>query len=155
MEAGDNSAPPKAVLFVCTFNAIRSPMAAGLLKRRFGPLIEVESAGIRASSHGEVDYMAVMAMDELGVDLAKFRPKNIADLDEDAHFDLVVSLSPEAHHRMLDLVPKLADEAEYWPTLDPSFGEGNREQRMAEYRAVRDALDQRIAKRFPRDITAV
>lgn len=140
--------PPKSVLFVCTFNAIRSQMAAGLLRRRFGPTIKVESAGIRRSS--EVDYMAVEAMDELGVDLSKARPQTVADLDEEAQFDLVISLSPEAHHRMLEMVPKLAGAAEYWQTLDPSMADGNREQRLMEYRGVRDMLDQRIAKRFPK-----
>jgi protein-tyrosine-phosphatase len=86
----------------------------------------------------------------LGVDLSKARPQSVADLDEDAHYDLIISLSPEAHHRMLDMVPKLADAAEYWQTLDPSIADGNREQRLMEYRAVRDMIDQRIAKRFPK-----
>lgn len=140
--------PPKAVLFVCTSNAIRSPMAQGLMQRRFGPIVRVESVGVRPGDMP--DFLAVEAMDEFGVDLAKFRPRGFDDLDEDAHFDLVISLSPEAHHRVLNLVPQLADEAEYWPTYDPSVSEGNREQRMMEYRGVRDMLDQRIAKRFPK-----
>jgi hypothetical protein len=64
-----------------------------------------------------------------------------------------VSLSPEAHHRALDLVPALGLEAEYWPTFDPSLAEGSREQLLMEYRAVRDGLDRRIAARFPRPST--
>ena len=152
MSAGEEPAPlPASVLFVCTANAIRSPMAAELMKLRFGPLVRVEAAGIRPAE--EVDYMAAFVMDELGADLAGYRPRALEALEEDAHFDLVVSLSPEAHHRALALVPGVADAAEYWPTFDPSLAEGSREQRLMEYRGVRDGLDGRIAKRFPRPST--
>ncbi len=89
--------------------------------------------------------MAVL--DELGVDISRHRPRSFADL-EDANFDLVISLSPEAHHQALELTRTLPIEAEYWPTFDPTFVEGSRDQRLEAYRAVRDALDARIAARF-------
>lgn len=146
---------PRSVLFVCTHNAIRSPMAAALVRLQFGPLVRAESAGIRPSE--EVSAMAAFVMDEAGADIAKWRPRGIESLlDEDAEtgaFDLIVSLSPEAHHRALDLIPRLAASAEYWPTFDPSLAEGSREQMLMEYRAVRDALAKRIAQRFPRPST--
>jgi len=146
---------PRSVLFACTHNVIRSPMAAGLVKLRFGPLIRADSAGIRPGD--EVSAMAAFVMDEIGGEISSLRPKGFeffeSDYYDDGPFDLIVSLSPEAHHRALDLVPALGLAAEYWPTFDPSFAEGSREQVLMEYRGVRDGLDRRIAARFPRPST--
>jgi protein-tyrosine-phosphatase len=140
------------VLFACTQNIIRSPMAAALMRLRFGPLVRVDSVGVRAGE--EISSMAAAVMDELGADISGWRPKSFDDFEEDEPpFDLVVSLSPEAHHRALDLVPRLAAAAEYWPTFDPSLAEGSREQMLMEYRSVRDGLDRRIAARFARPST--
>jgi protein-tyrosine-phosphatase len=141
---------PQAVLFACNYNAIRSPMAAGLLRLRMGKRIWVDSCGVR--SGGVLDPFAVTVMDEVGVDLARHRPKTFADLD-DAAFDLIVSLTPEAHHRALEMTRTLAVDVEYWPTFDPSLAQGSREQRLEEFRAVRQALDRRIAARFPRPLS--
>jgi protein-tyrosine-phosphatase len=149
----DRDGGPDSVLFLCTHNLIRSPMAAGLVTRRFGSAVRVDTAGIRPG--GEPDYLAAAVMDELGVDLSRHRPQGLeafAEMDE-GPFDLIVSLSPEAHHRALNLIPALGLAAEYWPTFDPSLAEGSREQRLMEYRSVRDGLDQRIAARFPRPST--
>ncbi len=100
--------------------------------------------------------MAAAIMDEIGGDIAGWRPRAFdwygEDYDEGT-FDVIVSLSPEAHHRALDLVPALGLSAEYWPTFDPSLAEGSRDQVLMEYRAVRDALAKRIANRFPRPST--
>jgi protein-tyrosine-phosphatase len=126
-------------------NAIRSPMAEGLMKRRFGSRVFVDSCGLRKGD--QVDPMAVLVMDELGVDIIKHRPKTFADLEDDS-FDLIVSLAPEAHHRALEYTRHLAVEVEYWPTFDPSMIEGTRDVRMDSFRDVRDALDRKIAQRF-------
>lgn len=150
-------APPTSVLFVCTRNAIRSQMAAGLARLRFGPHLRVDSVGVRPDEM--VSGMTIAVMDEKGVDLARVRPKGFEallealELNEEGPFDLVVTLSPEAHHRALDLGPVLGKTVEYWPTFDPSFAEGSREQVLEEYRAVRDGLERRIAQRFPRPST--
>src|SRR5262249_4149165 len=130
------------------------PMAAALMRLHFGPLIRVDSAGVRPGE--EVSPMAALVMDELGADIAKLRTKGFQWFDEDYEegpFDLIVSLSPEAHHRALDLVPKLGKAAEYWATFDPSLAEGSREQVLWEYRNVRDGLERRIAQRFQRPST--
>ena len=120
-------------------------MAEGLLKRRFGSKIFVDSCGLRKADH--IDPMAVFVMDELGVDLFKHRPKTFDELDDDS-FDLIVSLAPQAHHRALEFTRHLAVAVEYWPTLDPSAVEGSRDVRMDTYRDVRNALDRRISERF-------
>ena len=135
---------PHAVLFACNMNAIRSPMAAAILRFLAGKQIYVQSAGVRA---GETDPFAVSAMDEIGIDIAKHRPVAIEDLD-DTSFDLIVTLAPEAHHKALELTRTMAADVEYWPTLDPSAAAGNREQILDAYRAVRDQLFERIKARF-------
>jgi protein-tyrosine-phosphatase len=140
-----HDALPGAVLFACSRNAVRSPMAAAILRHLAGNRVYVESAGVRA---GETDPFAVAVMEELGIDLSRHRPVSLADL-HDTSFDLIVTLAPEAHHRALELTRSLAVEVEYWPTPDPTLASGNREQILAAYRAVRDGLFARIKRRFP------
>lgn len=135
---------PKAVLFACSMNAVRSPMAEAILKHLAGRHVYVDSAGVRA---GEPDPFAVAVMDEIGIELKRHKPKAMADL-EDSSFDLVVSLAPEAHHQALEMTRTMAIDAEYWPTMDPTAAMGSREQILDAYRAVRDSLFQRIKKRF-------
>jgi protein-tyrosine-phosphatase len=138
---------PQAVLFACGLNAVRSPMAAALLRHFFGRTIYVGSAGVRK---GELDPFAVAAMGEIGLDIAKHRPMTFEELEdwEGLNFDLIVTLSPEAHHRALELTRTLAVEVEYWPIPDPTDASGNREQQLDAYRSVRDQLMQRIKARF-------
>ena len=136
---------PGAVLFACSRNAVRSPMAAAILKHLAGRRIYVDSAGVRA---GEPDPFAIAVMEEIGIDLASHRPAALADL-HDTSFDLIVTLSPEAHHKALALAGNFAIDVEYWPTPDPAMTSGNREQILSAYRAVRDGLFRRIKQRFP------
>jgi len=135
---------PHAVLFACTMNAVRSPMAAALLRHLAGKEIYVESAGVKA---GTLDPLAVEAMDEIGIELGQHKPRRFEDL-EDTSFDLVISLSPEAQHRAVELTRTASTDVEYWATFDPTAVEGAREQRLAAYRAVRDGLLTRIRERF-------
>jgi hypothetical protein len=67
---------------------------------------------------------------------------------EGLNFDLIITLSPEAHHKALELTHRLAADVEYWPTHDPTGAEGNREQKLEAYREVCDTLSMRIRKRF-------
>ncbi len=136
---------PSSVLFACSRNSIRSPMAEAILKHLWQPRIFVESVGVRS---GELDPFAVAAMEEIGISIERHRPKSFEEL-EDSSFDLVISLAPEAQHFAVELTRTMACEVEYWPTLDPSIVEGNREARLAAYRAVRDQLVKRIEERFP------
>jgi|SRR5207244_1467010 len=140
-------AQPQAVLFVCGLNAVRSPMAAALFKHLFGHIAYVGSAGVRK---GELDPFAVAVMDEIGLDITKHRPMTFEELEdlEGLNFDLIVTMSPEAHHRALELTRTIAADVEYWPTPDPTDAQGNREQRLDAYRAVRDMIAARIKERF-------
>ncbi|MEX0807107.1 MAG: arsenate reductase ArsC [Dongiaceae bacterium] len=136
---------PSSVLFCCTLNAIRSPLAEALLKRMHGNRIYVDSVGVRA---GEIDPFVLTVMDEIGIDMTKHRTKSFDTL-EDESFDLIISLSPEAHHKALELTRTMACDVEFWHTFDPSVVEGSRETCLDAYRDVRDWLDDRIRRRFP------
>jgi protein-tyrosine-phosphatase len=148
-EASPNASPsrPQAVLFACGLNSVRSPMAAALLRQMLGKLLYVGSAGVRK---GELDPFAVAAMEEIGIDIQTHRPMTFEELEdlEGLNFDLIVTLSPEAHHKALELTRTLAADVEYWPTADPTAIEGSRQQRLDAYREVRDQLLQRIRARF-------
>src|SRR5712691_980932 len=146
-EAPAPPARPQAVLFACGLNSVRSPMAAAMLKQMFGSSLYVGSVGVRK---GELDAFAVAAMEEIGIDIHAHRPMTFEEIDDldGLNFDLIVTLSPEAHHKALELTRTLAAEVEYWPTADPTAIEGSREQRMSAYREVRDQLLQRIRTRF-------
>jgi protein-tyrosine-phosphatase len=135
------------VLFACGLNAVRSPMAAALLRQMLGRSLYVGSAGVRK---GELDVFASAVMEEIGIDINTHAPITFEELEdlEGLNFDLIITLSPEAHHKALELTRTLAVEVEYWPTVDPTAVEGNREQRLDAYRAVRDQLVQKIRERF-------
>ncbi len=148
MAAGPNELPG-AVLFACTMNVVRSPMAAAILRHLAGHRCYVQSAGIKA---GELDPFMVVVMDEIGIDVSQHTAHTIEDLG-DTSFDLIISLSPEAHHQALELTRTMAVDCEYWPTFDATLmqGQGNREQTLDAYRSVRDRLFQRIKARFGLD----
>ncbi len=137
---------PNAVLFACTMNAVRSPMAAAILRHLAGRSIYVESAGIR---EGDADPFVTAVMNEIGIDVSQHRPRTLHDLN-DSSFDLIVTLSPEAHHQALEFTRTMAVDVEYWPTFDASImiGSGSRDQVLASYRQVRDHLFAKIKSRF-------
>ncbi|MGF1609322.1 MAG: arsenate reductase ArsC [Kiloniellales bacterium] len=139
---------PDAVLFACTMNAVRSPMAEALLKHLLGHRIYVDSVGLRKS---EIDPFAVEVMEEIGIDLTKHKSKTFADL-EDTSYDLIISLSPEAQHKAVEMTRTMACEVEFWNTFDPTLVEGSREARLEAFRQVRDFLKKQIEKRFPLDL---
>jgi protein-tyrosine-phosphatase len=143
---------PQAVLFACGMNAVRSPMAAALMSQIFGKTVYVGSAGVQK---GELDPFAVAAMEEIGIDIARHKPITFEELEdlEGLNFDLIVTLSPPAHHKALELTRTAAADVEYWPTVDPTGTEGSREQRLNGYREVRDQLLARIRERFGRKAT--
>lgn len=138
---------PDSVLFSCTHNAVRSAMAEGLLKHLLGHRIYVDSAGVR---EGAPNGFMIAVMEELGIDMSKHRTKTFDQL-QDSSFDLIVTLSPEAQHRAVEMTRTMACEVEFWPTIDPTHVEGSREVQLQAYRQVRDSLLERLKTRFPLD----
>ena len=152
----DSQPPPRSlpgsVLFCCNFNRVRSAMAECLMKLMFGDRVFVDSCGLRLDDDDAPDLFAVAVMDELGADLSRHRSKTFEDLEEDS-FDVVVSLTPEAQHRAVELARHHAVDLEYWPTQDPTLAMGSREAVLAAYRETRDALLARIRARFGHAVT--
>ena len=137
---------PSAVLFACSMNSIRSPMAEGILKFLHGDRIYVDSVGVRKI---EINGYCITVMDEIGIDISQHNPKSFDDL-EDSYFDLVIPLSPVAQHKAVEMTRVMACEVEFWNTFDPSLIESEkREVRLDAYRQVRDQLLKRIKVRFP------
>jgi len=137
---------PSAVLFCCTMNSVRSPMAESILKFLHGHRVYVDSVGVRSL---DIDGFAVAVMDEIGIDLARHNSKTFDDLEDD-YYDLIIPLSPEAQHRAVELTRVMAVDIEFWNTFDPSIIESeSRDAKLDAYRLVRDQLMQKIKARFP------
>ena len=140
---------PSSLLFACSENSVRSPMAEALATRLYGHRVYIDSVGVRAS---EVDGFAVAALDEIDIDVHRHHAKTFDDVDA-ASFELIVTLSPEAHHSALEFTRGTATEVEYWPMPDPSAVEGSRENRLDAYRHTRDQVLARLKARFGVPIT--
>lgn len=132
------------VLFACAMNSVRSPMAEGLARKFCGDRVGFESAGVQAQ---DIDGFALCVMAEIGVALMDHVPRRLDEVDL-SPFDLIVTLSPEAHHRVLELTRDFETPVEYWPTEDVTHFEGARDHKLAAYRAMRDRLEKRIKRRF-------
>jgi protein-tyrosine-phosphatase len=138
---------PTAILFMCGQNSIRSPMAEAIAKSLLQPDIYIQSAGVRS---GEPDPFVDVVLDEIGLSLNAKRPHKPRTLEEieDDFFDLIVTLTPEAHHVALELTRSNAVDVVYWPTMDPTATTGTRDQVLDAYRAVRDHLFKLIDTRM-------
>src|ERR1700683_814837 len=149
MDAPPRVRTPQAVLFACGLNSVRSPMAESLLRHMFPKSLYVKSAGARK---GELDPFAVAVMAELGQDISAHKPITFEELEdwEGLNFDLIVTLSPEAHHRALEITRASAVDVEYWPIADPNAIEGKQAQRIDADGEVREQLLARIQERFAR-----
>ena len=135
---------PASVLFACTWNSVRSPMAEGIMKNLMGDQLRIESVGVRK---GDADAFTAAVMQEIGVDMSAHRPKTFDELGEEA-FDLVISLSPEAQHKAVELTRNSDCQVEFWHTMDPSIVDGSRDMRLVAYRAIRDQLRDKLRHRF-------
>jgi protein-tyrosine-phosphatase len=122
-------------------------MAECIARHYFGKSVYVQSAGVHK---GEVDPFTIAALDEIGIDASRHKPRTLEELDEweGLNFDLIISLSPDAHHAALELTRTIAAEVEYWPTPDATLVQGTRGQKLDAYRDVRDGLVLRIRLRL-------
>ncbi|AVA23033.1 arsenate-mycothiol transferase ArsC [Rhizobium sp. LEGMi198b] len=131
-----NGKPPGAILFMCGLNTIRSPMAEAIARGMLPQGTYVASAGVRA---GERNPFVDVVLGEIGLSLGRRQPQTLEELEDD-FFDVIITLSPEAHHAALELTRANAIDVIYWPTIDPSVAGGTREQILNAYREVRDYL---------------
>ncbi len=135
---------PGAILFMCGFNSIRSPMAEAIAKRLLPHDIYIQSAGVRA---GERDPFVDAVLEEVGLSIGRHQPRTLDELEDD-FFDLIVTLTPEAHHSALELTRSNAVDVVYWPTMDPTAATGTRDQTLDAYREVRGHLWRLIEQRL-------
>ena len=133
-----------SVLFACTWNTVRSPMAEGIMKNLVGMSLFVDSVGVRK---GDPDAFTAVVLEEIGVDISAHRPKTFEEL-EDESYDLVISLSPEAQHKAVEMTRSSNCEVEFWHTMDPSIVDGSRDMRLMAYRTIRDQLRDKLSERF-------
>ena len=141
---------PGSILFCCDYNAVRSPMAEGIMKQLHGQRVFVQSAGVFDDL--EVDGFMITVADEIGIDISKHRARSFDTMREwgddlDA-YDRVIALSPAAQRRVLEETQDFHVEVTYWPTLDPTGLGEQREERLAAYRQTRDQLVTRIRQEF-------
>jgi len=139
---------PGAVLFACTLNSVRSPMAEALMKHLYGTKIFVDSAGVQCA---ELDPFVLEVLKEIGYERKEHHAKSLDDLQDHA-FDLIVALTPEARDKAEEIVRGEAVEVEFWPEADPTLEQGSRSQRLGAYRRLRDDLIARMKKRFGEQI---
>ena len=134
---------PSSVLYVCGQNSIRSPIAEALTRKMF-PDIYVASAGV---VKGNRDPFAAAVIAEDGLSMEDHNPRGLEELS-DGFFDLVITLTPQAHHAVLERMRGFSVDVEYWPTPDPALATGSREQILDAYRDIRKNLKKRISERF-------
>lgn len=141
---------PGAVLFCCDYNAVRSPMAEGLLKKLVGQKIYVQSAGVKNDL--EIDGFAIAVCQELGVELSRHRVRTMDEMvdwgDDLESYDLIIALSPASQRRALEFTRFASLEVEYWPIIDPTGLGETRDEKLAAYRQARDQIAARIRNRF-------
>lgn len=141
---------PTSVLFACDYNAVRSPMAEGIMKRDYGSSIFVQSAGVRHKL--EIDGFSIAVSAEIGVVLSQHRARSFSEMEEWGDqidgYDLIVALSPAAQRAALEYTRFYALDVEYWPIFDPTDLGRNREEKLAAYRQARDQIEARIRARF-------
>ncbi len=141
---------PQSVLFCCDYNAVRSPMAEGIMKKYYGSRIYVQSAGVK--NELDIDGFSVAVCAEIGVHLERHRVRSFQEMEEwgdriDA-FDLIAALSPAAMLFAQEYTRYHAIEVEYWPIFDPTGLGESREAKLGVYRQARDQIEARIRARF-------
>lgn len=141
---------PQSVLFCCDHNAVRSPMAEGIMKQLYGTDCYIQSVGVKNDL--EIDGFSIAVCGELGVELSRHRSRSFDEMeewgDDLSSFDLVLALSPASQRRALDLTRFYHLDVEYWPILDPTGLGDNRDTRLVSYREARDQIVNRLTGRW-------
>ena len=141
---------PGSVLFCCDHNAVRSPMAEGIMKKLYGTGTYVQSVGVRNDL--EIDGFSIAVCQEIDVELARHRSRSFDEMeqwgDDLSSFDLVVALSPASQRRAQELTRYFHLDVEYWPILDPTGLGETREAKLASYRQARDQIVERLQGRW-------
>ena len=141
---------PQSVLFCCDHNAVRSPMAEGIMKKLYGTGTYVQSVGVMNDL--EIDGFAIAVCEELGIELSRHRSRSFDEMqewgDDLSSFDLIIALSPASQRRALDLTRYFHLTVEYWPIMDPTGLGETREAKLNSYRQTRDQIYEQLTRRW-------
>lgn len=127
------------VLFVCMDNAARSQMAEAFLRVYGGDRFEARSAGLKPQP---IEPLTIAVMKELGFDMHCHRSKGLKELPRRLRFDCLVTVCSHAERRCPQL-PGIGERLS-WPFEDPARLTGSEEERLAEFRRVRDGIERFI-----------
>ena len=145
-----NNSLPQSILFCCDHNAVRSPMAEGIMKKLYGTGTYVQSVGV--INDLEIDGFSITVCDEIGVELSRHRSRSFDEMerwgDDLSSFDLIVALSPASQRRALELTRLFHLTVEYWPILDPTGIGENREMKLVSYRQTRDQIVSKLREKW-------
>ncbi len=136
------------IIFICTGNTCRSPMAEGLLRERmpesWSDRIEISSAGVFASGGLPAAGEGVEALQEKEIDISAHSSTLLTDdIIEDSdlivtmtggHASFVLSMVPEASGKVLVIGTLDRDRDD--PDIDDPIGQG-----IEVYRQTRDELE--------------
>ena len=141
---------PQSVLFCCDHNAVRSPMAEGIMKKFYGTGTYVQSVGVHNDM--EIDGFSVAVCQEMDIELSRHRSRSFDEMeewgDDLSSFDLIIALSPASQRRALELTRFYHLTVEYWPILDPTGLGETREAKLASYRQARDQIVARLKEKW-------
>ena len=141
---------PQSILFCCDHNAVRSPMAEGIMKKLYGTGTYVQSVGV--INDLEIDGFSIAVCEEIGVELSKHRSRSFDEMerwgDDLSSFDLIVALSPASQRRALELTHLFHLTVEYWPILDPTGIGETRETKLISYRQTRDQILNKLKEKW-------
>jgi len=141
---------PSSVLFCCDHNAVRSPMAEGLMKKFYGQATYIQSAGVHNDL--EIDGFAISVCEELGIELSRHRSRSFEEMqqwgDDLSGFDLIVALSPASQRQALEFTRYYHLDVEYWPIMDPTGIGESRADKLVSYRQTRDQIVAQMRERF-------
>ncbi len=139
-----------SVLFACDHNAVRSPMAEGLMKKLYGHKVYVQSVGVRHDM--EIDGFTIAVCEEVGVELTRHRSRSFEEMEEWGDtidgFDLIVALSPASQRQALEFTRHYSIEVDYWPIMDPTPIGRTRDEKLEAYRQARDQIQAKIEEKF-------
>ena len=145
-----NSSLPQSILFCCDHNAVRSPMAEGIMKKLYGTDTYVQSVGV--INDLEIDGFSIAVCEEIGVELSRHRSRSFDEMerwgDDLSSFDLIVALSPASQRRALELTRLFHLTVEYWPILDPTGIGETREMKLVSYRQTRDQIESKLREKW-------
>ena len=141
---------PQSILFCCDHNAVRSPMAEGIMKKLYGTDTYVQSVGV--INDLEIDGFSIAVCEEIGVELSRHRSRSFDEMerwgDDLSSFDLIVALSPASQRRALELTRLFHLTVEYWPILDPTGIGETREMKLVSYRQTRDQIESTLREKW-------